>query len=128
MRCVAYLRCVCFSRKWIVNTRGYVNIIPSPGDVVYGFVFILSESDEKKMDNQEGEGYTKRYDLKLDLLTPRKVGSIKPLIYIDVNRKDESAPYEEMLVSWNSGIKDGLENGIPEDYFEKYLRRFVPPT
>src|SRR6266540_2732199 len=44
-------------RKWIINVRGYANIIPSKKDIVYGFVFELTQADERKLDKFEGKQY-----------------------------------------------------------------------
>jgi gamma-glutamylcyclotransferase len=115
-------------RRWIINDRGYANIIPSPGDIVYGLVFELTASDEKSLDGYESSTYEKLYfsiDLvpKVDAANRR---SVKALIYVDVERKKESKPVEEYIYRMNMGMRDALQEGIPAEYIEKYLRPFIP--
>ena len=40
--------------KWTINSTKYANIVPSPGDVVYGGLFFLSPRDEAGLDHSEG--------------------------------------------------------------------------
>lgn len=49
------------------------------------------------------------------------------LVYVDVERKTESQPREEYIYRMNMAIADGLQEGIPSDYMDKYLRAFIPP-
>ncbi|KAI0108992.1 hypothetical protein GGR51DRAFT_558789 [Nemania sp. FL0031] len=46
---------------WIINERGYANVVPSPktttGAGVYGLVYRLHPSDERQLDICEGVGY-----------------------------------------------------------------------
>jgi hypothetical protein len=43
--------------RWIINARGYANVVPSPGDCVYGLVYELSGEDEEMLDVNEGVPY-----------------------------------------------------------------------
>jgi len=115
-------------RRWIINDRGYANIIPSLGDNVYGLSFELTTEDESSLDNYEGSTYKKLY-FPVDLVPKDDVEngrSVKSLIYVDVKRKTESEPKEEYIYRMNMGIIDALKEGIPADYIEKYLRPFIP--
>lgn len=40
--------------RWQINSTGYANIVPSPGDVVYGSLCFLSNRDETALDESEG--------------------------------------------------------------------------
>ncbi|KAF8809055.1 hypothetical protein BYT27DRAFT_7163404 [Phlegmacium glaucopus] len=114
--------------RWIINDRGYANIISSPGDIVYGLVFQLTAKDESSLDNYEGSTYEKLY-FPVDLVAKGDVSnrrSVKSLIYVDMERKTESEPVKEYIYRMNMGIIDALKEGIPADYIEKYLRPFIP--
>ena len=117
-------------RRWIINDRGYANIIPSPGDIVYGLVFELTASDEKSLDSYESSSYEKLY-IPVDLVPKNDSDavnrrSVESLIYVDVERKKESEPVEEYIYRMNIGIRDALKEGIPAGYIEKHLRPFIP--
>ncbi|KAF8969710.1 hypothetical protein BDZ97DRAFT_1915245 [Flammula alnicola] len=116
--------------KWIINIRGYANIIPSPGDIVYGLMFELTSSDEYDLDIYEGTTYEKKI-IPVDSVPSKDLSTadtVQALIYIDVERKSESHPRREYIYRMNMGIADALEAGIPSDYIEKYLRAFIPPA
>lgn len=115
-------------RRWIINERGYANIIPSPGDIVYGFVFELTAADKRSLDEYESSTYERLY-LPIDLIPKDDAAnrrSVKALIYVDVERKRECKPLEEYIHRMNMGITDALKEGIPADYTTKYLRPFIP--
>ncbi|HHT9106064.1 MAG TPA: gamma-glutamylcyclotransferase family protein [Candidatus Wujingus californicus] len=40
--------------RWIISTRGYVNIVKSKTDEVHGVIYKISESDERSLDCCEG--------------------------------------------------------------------------
>ena len=40
--------------RWQINQRGYANVVPSPEDHVEGLVYLLSASDEARLDINEG--------------------------------------------------------------------------
>ncbi|TFK30175.1 hypothetical protein FA15DRAFT_581583 [Coprinopsis marcescibilis] len=122
--------------KWIISERGYANIVPSPGDIVYGLVFHLSQADEDKLDVYENVpiAYVKDYiPVSVNPDVPgnendRYSGprTEKVLIYIDHLRITESKPKKEYITRINRGIEDAVKQGVPESYFEKYFRPFIP--
>lgn len=115
-------------RRWIINDRGYANIIPSPGDIIYGLVFELTASDERSLDKYEDSAYEKLY-IPVELVPKNdaiNMRSVKSLIYVDIERKRECAPVEEYIYRMNMGIGDALKEGIPADYIKKYIRPFIP--
>lgn len=113
-------------RKWIINARGYATITPSEGDVVYGFVYKLTLEDEGKLDRYEAVpvNYIKEM-LPIELIGDEgKV--IDGLVYVDVERTTEGVPKMEYIYRMNMAIADGIKQGIPKEYVEKYLRPFIP--
>jgi len=115
-------------RKWIINIRGYANIIPSPGDVVYGFIFELTPEDRRALDKYEGVEY-ERKSILIDLIdvTDLHAGKkLNSLVYVDVERLSESHPKKEYIHRMNMAIDDALEEGVPNDYIDRYLRPFIP--
>lgn len=116
------------NRLWFINDRGYANIIPSPGDIVYGLVFKLTAEDESSLDTEECPDYEKFY-FPVDLIPKINAGnkcSVNSLIYIDVEMKSKSVPLKEYIYRMNMGIVDGLKEGIPADYIKKYIRPLIP--
>ena len=115
-------------RRWIINVRGVATIVPSPGDIVYGLVYELTASDKRSLDTYEGSGY-KILHFPIDLVPkddPTNRHSVNSLIYIDTKRNIEGEPREEYIHRMNMAIIDALKEGIPADYIDKYLRRFIP--
>jgi hypothetical protein len=62
---------ILYDYKWQINTRGFANVIPSPGDRVEGLCYLLSKKDERILDRSEGvpTAYEKLY-LPVDVFTP----------------------------------------------------------
>ena len=115
---------------WIISERHYANIIPSPipdsDDHVYGLVFELTPEDEDELDIYEGvpTAYVKRY-MEVEMLgTPER--KVDALVYVDIERAGESTPYSEYIGRINNGIDDALKLGLPVEYVEKYIRKFIP--
>jgi len=112
--------------KWLICTRGYANIIPSPGDVVHGIVYALKPVNEESLDGYENvpHSYVKQtHEVEMD------GNAVKALVYVDVVRQQEGNIKEEYITRMNYGISDALEKGLPEWYINKYLRPVIPhPT
>jgi len=108
--------------KWFISTRGYANVIHSPGDAVYGMLYTLTPADEENLDGYEGtpDPYVKQmHEVEMDGQT------IKSLVYVDIMRVHEGKIKEEYIIRMGNAILDALDKGIPEWYMEKYLRPFV---
>ncbi|KAF4615037.1 hypothetical protein D9613_002641 [Agrocybe pediades] len=114
--------------KWIITTRGYANIIPSYGDVVYGLMYELTPEDEHSLDIYEGSAYQKQtHSVKwVKQLQDSGEKQANCLIYIDVDHKSESTPRKEYIYRMNMGIADAIQEGVPSEYIDKYLRVFIP--
>ncbi|PFH51757.1 hypothetical protein AMATHDRAFT_46922 [Amanita thiersii Skay4041] len=128
------------NRRWIINVRGVANVISSKGtqNVVYGFLYTLSQADEAKLNRYEGfpHIYGKKI-LPVSLLTrpnPTTDGSdlgtkeehLNALVYVDVERTDEGDIREEYIGRMRLAIADALGEGIPPEYIDKYIGKWVP--
>lgn len=114
--------------KWIINARGFANVIRSREDVVYGLVYEISSSDEASLDNWEGFpwAYTK-HTIGIELESENnKGGSVQALVYIDEIRTGEGVAWKEYVHRINLGINDAAARGLPGWYTDKYIRRFIP--
>ena len=105
--------------KWFICTRGYANIIPSPGDVVHGMVYAITPANEESLDGYEGVPYSyvkQMHGIEMD-------GSVvEALVYVDVVRVQEGKIKEEYITRMGHAISDALQKGFPEWYIEKYLK------
>jgi gamma-glutamylcyclotransferase len=121
--------------KFIVNQTGYGNIIPSPGDQVYGSLCFLSYRDEKALDESEGVPWlNEKHTLKVRRLI-QKEGSeewvpdeadVEATAYVDVQRQTEGHIEREYVVWIRKSIEDGEKLGMPPSYAEKYLNKYLP--
>lgn len=109
--------------KWFICTRGYANVIHSPGDDVHGMVYAITPAHEESLDIYEGVpfSYVKQmHGVEMD-------GEVvKALVYVDITRLQEGTIKEEYIRRMNHGISDGLAKGLPESYIDKYLKPVIP--
>lgn len=123
--------------RWIINNRGYANIIHSPADEAWGMIYALPTADEEKLDGFEGvlAGAYEKQKLTVEVWreVEGKNGDVKrpgqeilALCYVSDRWVNEAKPKEEYVHRINMGIHDGLEKGIPVAYVEKYIRPFIP--
>ena len=129
--------------KWLINTRGYANVVEVPDSqndtdthLVYGLVYTLSQTDESRLDKNEGvpEAYTKEY-LPCDFWPSKdygKVDTTEPpaytrdmLVYIDRKRTTPDKPRVEYVYRMNQGIADAVRLGVPEAYVEGIMRKSI---
>lgn len=123
--------------RWIINNRGYANVVHSPTDEVWGIIYTLPKVDEEKLDVFEGvmaEAYEKQI-LALEIWreVEEKYEDVEhqgekelALCYVSKRWVDEARPKEEYVHRMNMAISDGLKKGIPVAYVEKYMRPFIP--
>ena len=90
--------------KWIINSTGYANIIPSLGDEVYGTLCFLSNRDESALDESEGVPWMyEKHKLKMWRLPPGGGGEwgkdeeeVEATVYVDVQRLEEGKVEKEV--------------------------------
>ena len=123
--------------KWLINETGYANIVPSPGDIVYGSLCFLSKRDEMALDESEGVPwlYEKQTlpvtrllaeaDKSSDWATGEDV-QVHAVAYVDVQRTTVGKIEKEYVIWVNKAIADGEAAGMPKEYAEKYLAPFLP--
>ncbi len=122
--------------KWIINETGYANIIPSPGDVVYGSLCFLSKRDEMALDESEGVPwlYEKKTLPVKRVLTEGERSSdwaggdvqVHAVAYVDVQRTGVGKIEKEYIIWVKKAIDDGFAAGMPKEYAEKYVVPFLP--
>ena len=110
--------------KWMINTRGVANVLRSPGDFVYGFVYSLTPEDEEKLDGFESAG--KNYFKQIHHVERQDDCGSECLIYVDLKSVEPGAPRLEYIDRMNFAIRDSEQMGIPEHYIQHYLRPFIP--
>jgi gamma-glutamylcyclotransferase len=125
--------------RWIINGRGFANIVPgSKNDVVYGLLYMLQPDDETSLDISEGValGSYEKQRIMVELWpaagetwtdvlsTPPE--RIEALVYVDVKYTNPSKPRREYVRRMNSGIEDAARLGVPPAYIEDVMRPFIP--
>jgi gamma-glutamylcyclotransferase len=72
--------------RWQINQRGYANVVPSPEDHVDGLVYLLSTSDEARLDINEGVPWAyEKMMLNVELVTARPtLASRKTIEIVDI--------------------------------------------
>ena len=129
-----YVPCsLSFRRCWIINQRGYANIIPSSGDRVHGFLYELSPKDEEFLDGYEGAPLTYgKKIMPIQPISPSGDGdsatkeSIDALVYVDIVNTSCAAPKTEYIHRINMGLKDAFQMGFSQSYVERYIRPSIP--
>ena len=128
--------------RWIINDRGYANVVETMNDeksasnVTWGLVYSLQHKDEEQLDINEGVpiAYTKE-NLTVDYWPTQEDGPLdlnhgskktEMLVYIDRNRTTSDVPKKEYIYRMNMGIKDAVKEGMPKEYVEEGLRKFIP--
>jgi gamma-glutamylcyclotransferase len=108
--------------KWFICGRGYANVIPSPGDIVYGMIYEITAQDEAKLDGYENvpEAYAKQTHV-----VEMEGKTVEALVNVDMVRVTEGEIKAEYIVRMKKAIQDGLAKGIPKEYVDKYMRRWI---
>lgn len=132
--------------RWMISARGSANLVqvqPATDieDEVWGMVYALTESDEARLDKNEGvpHAHTKEIheidfwsidtgkgEAHIDISAVPEKRSM--LLYIDQEGTTDDKPREEYIYRMNMGIVNALKVGIPCSYVAKVLRRFIPES
>jgi len=114
-------------RRWFVDNLGYVNIVRSPDDLVYGLVYEISLKNEDDMDISEGfpDLYTKE-TMRIELEVKGKKSLEQGLVYFDPKNLAEGKPTPEYIKLMNTALKDAVPRGIPQWYVDEYIHKFIP--
>ena len=91
-------------------------------------MYELTEQDVHNLNRYEGNQY-ERQTIPIELVNKEDrqfKNAVESLVYVDVERKSESQPKQEYVYRMNMAISDALQEGVPSDYIDKYLRPFIP--
>nr|POE54512.1 gamma-glutamylcyclotransferase [Quercus suber] len=136
--------------RWIIYERGYANIVEIDEEdneeaekhkyknEVWGLVYSLEPSDERRLDGNEGVpvAYTKE-DIEIEFWTksarektPIDIGKegkkMDMLVYINRKLDEPSNPKTEYIHRMNMGIRDAVHEGVPQEYVDQVLRKYIP--
>jgi gamma-glutamylcyclotransferase len=106
--------------KWVISTRGYANVVESPGDEVEGVLYELTPSDEKTLDIREGVAVGSYSKVNLPVI--HGINESTAMVYVDPIRA-EGVAKAEYVKRINAGVKDA---GLSAQYVTKHIRRFIP--
>jgi gamma-glutamylcyclotransferase len=106
--------------RWLINIHGYATLVAAASEAVHGVVYTLTEIDERNLDVYEevDSGLYQKQDCTVRVAE----GELCCLVYIDPV-SEEGAPEAAYIARINYGLRDA---GLPENYVEKYIRRFIP--
>ncbi|KIL61308.1 hypothetical protein M378DRAFT_13610 [Amanita muscaria Koide BX008] len=115
-------------RRWIINERGYATIVPSEeDDVVYGLLYEITQLNMDELDK-----YESHYDkVLMDIEDPTAESDETrrilhdTLVYVE-RKTNEGPPKTEYIYRMNQAIADAVKEGVPKDYIDRYLRKFIP--
>lgn len=113
---------------WIINSRGYANIIPSASDAsqqVYGLVYALTPADEALLDGYESVpwAYTKEM-VDVEVLNEDATGVQEVrqvMVYVDRLRVTSDVPKEEYIGRMQRGCREAAEKGVPWKWMERAM-------
>lgn len=78
------------------------------------------EEDVKEVDEEKNKRKRKPADI------TKRPGKEKMLVYINREMTDEGEIRKEYISRMNCGIKDAVKEGLPREYVEQVLRRWIP--
>lgn len=122
--------------KFIISELGFGNIVPGEkDDVVYGALYFLTPQHEAALDkSEEVPNWHRKFSKKVKMLRDGDGGAdgwrngreVDATCYIDTVRTSEGRMSKEYIVLMRKAIADGLHLGVPADYFERYMSKFLP--
>ena len=125
---------------------------PDYSKEVWGLIYTLEPEDERRLDGNEGVPYAyQKEEIECEFWTAssartvtedtedgfsfaaegkpdisKKPGKEKMLVYINRHRTSEGVSKEEYVYRMNCGIKDAVKEGVPKEYIEQVLRKWIP--
>ena len=96
--------------EWIINERGYANIIPKVDSQTFGVLFNISLDALRRLDRYEGypELYTRE---RLPVYFGKQL--LEPWVYMDLNNKTPGAPRSGYL---ERIIISAMRSRLPHQY------------
>jgi hypothetical protein len=117
--------------RWTINSTQYANIVEtSDDDVVYGALYFISSSDETDLDTGEGvpdESQKQWHEVvRMNADGTETDQTVKALMYVDGQRKDEGMIKPDYIVWIRKAIRDGKQLGLPDDYVKESILPWLP--
>jgi len=102
-----------------IYDRGYANVIPKPGSLVWGTLWNLTESDWERLDRYEGTRFRLYSRGKIGIEIGNESYQVQTYFATNDQPGIPGLKYMENIL-WNSKERD-----FPEDY-QKFLKNFLP--
>ncbi|KAF8464680.1 hypothetical protein BDZ91DRAFT_729622 [Kalaharituber pfeilii] len=114
--------------SWSISVRGYANISIGPplNSKIYGTIWMLSPSDVKRLDRNEGVLLTPpsyvKVTLPVEQVSPPATKKVPCLVYLDP-RHGTGTAQDDYVKRINKGLKDAK---LPEAWVEEVIRKWIP--
>jgi gamma-glutamylcyclotransferase (GGCT)/AIG2-like uncharacterized protein YtfP len=105
--------------RWIISTRGYANVVESPGAEVEGVLFEISASDERALDRYEAVASGLYGKAMLPVLFEAR--EVLALVYVSPET-EEGVPKREYIRRINEGLADAR---LSDAYVSSQVRKFI---
>lgn len=84
------------------------------------------EEEEEVGKNEDGSTLDEEKKKRKPADITKRPGKEKMLVYINREMTDEGEIRKEYISRMNCGIKDAVKEGLPREYVEQVLRRWIP--
>lgn len=84
------------------------------------------EDEEEVVKNEEDTTTAEKKKKRKPADITKRPGKEKMLVYINREMTDEGEIRKEYISRMNCGIKDAVKEGLPREYVEQVLRRWIP--
>ncbi|KAF7295381.1 hypothetical protein MIND_01077700 [Mycena indigotica] len=123
---VAFLR----DWRWIINTRGYATIVPSPDSVVYALLYTPPRRTRPRSTATRASRGRHVKSRRTPSRSSAPTGHTAPpstrSCMSMCSARKRARPKPEYVHRINSGICGGCGPGVPEEYVRECLRPFIP--
>ena len=89
--------------RWVINARGYANVLASPSHNVYGVLYTITDTDERILDRCEGVPIA--YQKKKLEVTDLDGNGTTALVYVDPSER-MGKPRPDYVTKIYAGLKD----------------------